>query len=101
MHRRAFLKTAAGRHRDVRACDSRHLPTRRGTSVAFCAAGRYSQISIPIWNTSSGAQRCALIWTCSMAWTTAAAAPPNGQAEDISTDGLTWTFRLRPGLKLP
>src|SRR5882672_12109356 len=99
MNRRAFLKATA-------ALAAGGLATPAISQRAAARTLRFvPQADLanfdPIWNTQYVVRNAAaLIWD--MLYGVDDQLQPRRQmveAEDISTDGLTWTFRLRPGLK--
>src|ERR1700719_5213580 len=99
MHRRAFLKTAA-------ALAAGGLATPAISQRAAARALRFvPQADLanfdPIWNTQYVVRNGA-----ALIWDTLYGVDENLQpqrqmveGEEVSADGLTWTFRLRPGLK--
>src|SRR6266404_6329106 len=99
MHRRAFLKTAAG------AVAASALPAPAISQRAAARTLRFvPQADLanfdPIWNTQYVVRNgAALIWD--MLYGVDENLQPRRQmveAEDVTADGLTWTFRLRPAL---
>src|SRR5262249_45823858 len=99
MHRRAFLKTAAG------AVAAGALPAPAISQRAAARTLRFvPQADLanfdPIWNTQYVVRNgAALIWD--MLYGVDENLVPRRQmveAEDVTADGLAWTFRLRPGL---
>ncbi len=98
MHRRAFLKTAA-------ALATSGLATPAISQRAAARTLRFvPQADLasfdPIWNTQYVVRNgAALIWD--MLYGVDEKLQPRRQmveAEDVTADGLTWTFRLRPAL---
>jgi peptide/nickel transport system substrate-binding protein len=99
MHRRAFLKTAAG------AVAASGLPAPAISQRAAARTLRFvPQADLanfdPIWNTQYVVRNgAALIWD--MLYGVDENLQPRRQmveAEEVTPDGLTWTFRLRPAL---
>src|SRR5436190_17821031 len=100
MDRRAFIKAAAG------VLGSGAVATPAISQRAAARALRFvPQADLanfdPIWNTQYVVRNgAALVWD--MLYGVDDKLQPRRQmveAEEVSTDGLTWTFRLRPGLK--
>jgi peptide/nickel transport system substrate-binding protein len=102
MHRRAFLKSAAG----AGILGAAGLAT---PAISQRAAGRVVRLVPhadlanfdPIWTTAYIARNAGLL-----VWDTLYGVDAKlkvqrqmVEAEEVSSDGLTWTFRLRPGLK--
>src|ERR1700674_552747 len=103
MDRRAFLKTAAGA---VAATAIGGLSTPAISQRAAARALRFVNDADlanfdPIWTTASVVyDAAAMVWD-TLYGVDDKLAPQRQivQAEEVSADGLTWTFRLRPGLK--
>src|SRR5215469_2155433 len=103
MNRRAFLKSAAGAGALAAAAS---LPTPAVSQRAAARALRlvpHADLANfdPIWTTAYIARNAGLlVWD--MLYGMDNKLQPQRQmveAENVSADGLTWTFRLRPGLK--
>src|ERR1043166_1256589 len=102
MHRRAFLKSAAGAGilgatGLVTPALAQRAPARVGRLVAHADLASFD----PIWTTAYIARNAGLL-----VWDTLYGVDAKlhvqrqmVEAEEVSGDGLTWTFRLRPGLK--
>jgi peptide/nickel transport system substrate-binding protein len=103
MDRRAFLKAAAGA-RALTAAGGLATPaiSQRASARAlrFVPLDDLSNFD-PIWNIATPSRTAGLlVWD--MLYGVDAKLQPQRQmveAEEVSPDGLTWTFRLRPGLK--
>ena len=101
MDRRTFLKTAAG---SVAAAGGLATPAISQRAAArtlrFVPQADLANFD-PIWNTQFVVRNgAALVWD--MLYGVDDKLQPRRQmveAEEVSADGLTWTFRLRPGLK--
>src|SRR6516162_5173109 len=103
MDRRAFLKSAAGAGAAIatNGISSPAISQRAAARVLrFVPAADLANLD-PIWSTDTAARNAA-----AMVWDTPYGvddrlAPQRQmvEAEEVSVDGLTWTFRLRLGLK--
>src|SRR6266705_1322816 len=102
MDRRAFLKSLTGA--GVTAISGLATPAISQRAAArtlrFVPQADLANFD-PIWNTNYHVRDgAALVWD--MLYGVDNNLQPRRQmveAEEVSTDGLTWTFRLRPGLK--
>jgi peptide/nickel transport system substrate-binding protein len=102
MHRRAFLKSMAGAG-SVAATGLAMPAISRGAAaraLRFVPQADLSNFD-PVWTTTIVVRNAsALVWD--MLYGIDDELTPQRQmveAEEVSSDGLTWTFRLRPGLK--
>src|SRR3989475_7850558 len=103
MNRRAFLKSVAGASvlTTAGALATPAISQRAAARVLrFVPQADLANFD-PIWNTQYVVRNgAALVWD--MLYGVDDKLQPRRQmveAEEVSTDGLTWTFRLRPGLK--
>jgi peptide/nickel transport system substrate-binding protein len=102
MHRRAFLKSVAGAGALTAAGLATPAVSQRAAArtVRFVPQADLSNFD-PVWSTTVVVRNAsALVWD--MLYGIDATLTPQRQmveAEEVSDDGLTWTFRLRPGLK--
>src|SRR4029450_12316562 len=103
MDRRAFLKSLTGASA-VTAMGTLATPalSQRAAARALRFVPQADLANFdPIWNTQYVARNpAALVWD--MLYGVDDKLRPQRQmveAEEVSADGLTWTFRLRPGLK--
>jgi peptide/nickel transport system substrate-binding protein len=103
MNRRAFLKSAAqiGALAVAGGLAAPAISQRIGARTVRLAPHTDLANFDPIWNSSYIARNAALlVWD--MLYGVDATLTPQRQmveSEELSADGLTWTFRLRPGLK--
>src|ERR1700674_3644371 len=103
MDRRAFLKTGAGAGARTATC-ALSIPAISQRAAArtlrFVPQADLANFD-PIWNTQYVVRNgAALIWD--MLYGVDDRLQPRRQmveAEEVSADGLVWTFRLRPGLR--
>src|SRR3981081_2001473 len=99
MHRRAFLKSAAGAVTAGLAppAISQRAAARTLRLVPHADVANFD----PVWNVAYIARNAgALVWD--MLYGVDSSLQPRrqmGDAEEVSADGLTWTFRLRDGLR--
>src|SRR5215471_6015420 len=103
MDRRAFLKTAAGAGALTATCAlSTPAISQRAAArtLRFVPQADLANFD-PVWSTAGLIRNAA-----ALVWDTLYGIDENLQpqrqmveAEEVSADGLTWTFRLRPGLK--
>src|SRR5215475_4218271 len=103
INRRAFLKSAAGAGALAAGAS---LPTPAMSQRAAARALRlvpHADLANfdPIWTTAYIARNAGLlVWDMLYGMdATLKVQRQMVEAEEVSTDGLTWTFRLRPGLK--
>jgi peptide/nickel transport system substrate-binding protein len=101
MDRREFLKGAAGGAAATAGLTSPAISQRAAArTLRFVPQADLANFD-PIWNTQYVVRNgAALIWD--MLYGVDDKLQPRRQmveAEEVSADGLTWTFRLRPGLK--
>ena len=100
MHRRAFLKTAAGAIAASGLAAPAISQRAAARTLRFVPQADLANFD-PIWNTQYVVRNgAALVWD--MLYGVDDKLQPQRQmveAEEVSADGLTWTFRLRPGLK--
>src|SRR5258706_13193067 len=100
MDRRTFLKTAAGATATIGLATpaiSQRVAARAVRLVPHADLSNFD----PIWSSAYIARNAALlVWD--MLYGIDAKLQPQRQmveSEEVSSDGLTWMFRLRPGLK--
>ncbi len=100
MDRRTFLKTAAGAAATIGLATPAISQRAAARTLRFVPQADLANFD-PIWNTNYHVRDgAALVWD--MLYGVDNNLQPRRQmveAEEVSTDGLTWTFRLRPGLK--
>jgi peptide/nickel transport system substrate-binding protein len=101
MHRRALLKSAAGLGALAASYATPAISQRAGARVLrFVPQADLSNFD-PIWSSTVVVRNAStLVWD--MLYGIDETLAPRRQmveAEEVSSDGLTWTFRLRPGLK--
>jgi peptide/nickel transport system substrate-binding protein len=103
MHRRAFIKSMAGAGALTAAGGVATPAVARGVeerTLRFVPQADLSNFD-PVWTTTIVARNAAaLVWDT--LYGLDEELTPQRQmveAEEVSSDGLTWTFRLRPGLK--
>src|SRR6266566_5625288 len=100
MDRRTFLKTAAGAAATIGLATPAISQRAAARTLRFVPQADLANFD-PIWTTAAVVRNAA-----AMVWDTLYGADEKLQlqrqmveAEEVSADGLTWTFRLRPGLK--
>jgi peptide/nickel transport system substrate-binding protein len=103
MDRRTFLKTAAGASA-VAAASGLATPavSQRASARALRFVPNADLANFdPIWNIQAMARNAGLLVWDTLYGVDAKLQPQRQmvEAEEVSPDGLTWTFRLRPGLK--
>src|SRR5712671_7066954 len=100
MHRRAFLKTAAGAIATSALAAPAISQRASARTLRFVPQADLANFD-PIWNTQYVVRNgAALIWD--MLYGVDDQLQPRRQmveAEEVSADGLVWTFRLRAGLQ--
>jgi peptide/nickel transport system substrate-binding protein len=102
MHRRAFLKSAAGAGvLGVTGLATPAVSQRAAARVVRLVPHADLANFDPIWTTAYIARNAGLLVWDTLYGIDAKLAPQRQmvEAEEVSSDGLTWTFRLRPGLK--
>lgn len=101
MHRRTLLKSAAGALAAAGGLATPAISQRADARTVRLAPHADLSNFDPIWNASYIARNAALlVWD--MLYGVDSNLNPQRQmieAEEVSADGLIWTFRLRPGLK--
>jgi len=101
MDRRAFLKTAAGALAASNGLAAPAISQRAGARTLRLVPHADLANFDPIWSTAYIARNAGLlVWD--MLYGVDSKLQPQRQmveSEEVSADGLTWTFRLRPGLK--
>src|SRR5215470_11743291 len=100
MDRRTFLKTAAGATATIGLATPAISQRAAGRTLRFVPQADLANFD-PVWSTGVEARNAA-----ALVWDTLYGVDENLQpqrqmveAEEVSADGLTWTFRLRPGLR--
>ena len=102
MHRRAFLKSVAGAGAMTAAGLTTPAISQRAAArtLRFVPQADLSNFD-PVWSTTVVVRNAAaLVWD--LLYGIDEGLTPQRQmveAEEVSDEGLTWTFRLRPGLK--
>jgi peptide/nickel transport system substrate-binding protein len=109
MDRRAFLKTAVGAGALTAAgglawhyAPKTPAISQRGAARALRFVPRADLSNFdPIWTPDGGSRNAGLLVWDTLYGVDAKLQPQRQmiEAEEVSPDGLTWTFRLRPGLK--
>jgi peptide/nickel transport system substrate-binding protein len=101
MDRRAFLKSAAAGVLGASGLAMPAISQRADARVVRLVPHADLANFDPIWTTAYIARNAGLLVWDTLYGVDAKLEPQRQmvEAEEISTDGLTWTFRLRPGLK--
>src|SRR5689334_14685800 len=102
MHRRTFLKSAAGAGiLGAAGFAAPALSQRAAARVVRLVPHADLANFDPIWTTAYIARNAGLLVWDTLYGVDAKLEPQRqmAEAEEVSSDGLTWTFRLRPGLK--
>src|SRR3981081_1726111 len=100
MHRRAFLKTAAGAIATCGLATPAISQRAAARTLRFVPQADLANFD-PIWGTQYVVRNAsAMVWD-TLYGVDEKLVPQRqmAEAEEVSADGLTWTFRLRPGLK--
>jgi peptide/nickel transport system substrate-binding protein len=101
MHRRAFLKSAATGILGAAGLATPAISQRAGAKVVRLVPHADLANFDPIWTTAYIARNAGLLVWDTLYGVDTKLVPQRQmvEAEEVSSDGLTWTFRLRPGLK--
>src|ERR1700752_5530086 len=101
MDRRAFLKSAAAGILGANGLAAPALSQRAAARVVRLVPHADLANFDPIWTTAYIARNAGLLVWDTLYGVDAKLEPQRQmvEAEEVSADGLTWTFRLRPGLK--
>jgi peptide/nickel transport system substrate-binding protein len=103
MDRRAFLKTAAGAGAATAAAGLATPAISQRASARALRLVPYADLANfdPIWSVNAVSRTAGLLVWDTLYGVDAKLQPQRQmvEAEEVSPDGLVWTFRLRPGLK--
>src|SRR5499433_3645342 len=101
MDRRTFLKTAVGATAFAGGLATPAISQRVGPRTVRLAPHADLANFDPIWTAAYIARNAGLLVWDTLYGVDANLVPQRQmvEAEEVSADGLTWTFRLRPGLK--
>ncbi len=101
MDRRAFLKTAAGAFAACHGLAAPAIAQRADARVLRLVPHADLANFDPVWSSSYIARNAGLLVWDTLYGVDSSLRPQRQmvEAEEVSADGLNWTFRLRPGLK--